>query len=45
MKWTIEVQTNEEGLPCLKRMFHTKFWSKLLQKDEEGKFHRQEIID
>ncbi|KAG5580007.1 hypothetical protein H5410_050634 [Solanum commersonii] len=37
MKWTIEVQMNEEGFPCLKRKFRTKFWSKLLQRDAEGK--------
>ncbi|KAG5576769.1 hypothetical protein H5410_056903 [Solanum commersonii] len=32
MKWAIEVQMNEEGFPCLRRKFHTKFWSKLLQR-------------
>ncbi|KAG5570720.1 hypothetical protein H5410_060486 [Solanum commersonii] len=37
LKWTIEVQMNEEGFPCLRRKFHTKFWSKLLQRDAEGK--------
>ncbi|KAG5570722.1 hypothetical protein H5410_060488 [Solanum commersonii] len=45
MKRTIEIQMNEEGFPCLRRKFHTKFWSKLLQRDAEGKVHEQDIID
>lgn len=45
LKWTIEVQKNEEGFPCLKRKFHIKFWSKLLQRDAEEKVHGWEIID
>ncbi|KAG5570715.1 hypothetical protein H5410_060481 [Solanum commersonii] len=41
----IEVQTNEEGFPCLKIKFHRKFWCKLLQRDAEGKLHGREIVD
>ncbi|KAG5568026.1 hypothetical protein H5410_064954, partial [Solanum commersonii] len=36
---------NIEGFPCLRRTFHTKFWSKLLQIDAKGKVHGQEIVD
>ncbi|KAG5590174.1 hypothetical protein H5410_040688 [Solanum commersonii] len=45
MKWSIEVNTTSEGFPCLQRTFYTKFWSKLLQKNPEGKIHGHEIID
>ncbi|KAG5590986.1 hypothetical protein H5410_041500 [Solanum commersonii] len=45
MKWSIEVNNTSEGFPCLQRTFYTKFWSKLLQKNPEGKLHGQEIID
>lgn len=39
MKWTVEVQTDGQEFPCLKRKFHTKFWSKLLHKNPEGQLH------
>ncbi|KAG5607795.1 hypothetical protein H5410_029287 [Solanum commersonii] len=45
MRWSIEVNTTSEGFPCLQRVFYTKFWSKLLQKNPEGKLHGQEILD
>ncbi|KAG5632037.1 hypothetical protein H5410_003754 [Solanum commersonii] len=45
MKWSIEVNNTSEGFPCLQRTVYTKFWSKLLQKNPEGKLHGQEIID
>ncbi|KAG5595776.1 hypothetical protein H5410_037008 [Solanum commersonii] len=45
MKWSIEVDNTSEGFPCLQRTVYTKFWSKLLQKNPEGKLHSQEIID
>ena len=45
MKWTIEVQADGQGFPCLQRKFHTKFWSKLLHKDAEGQLRGREIID
>ncbi|KAG5577032.1 hypothetical protein H5410_057166 [Solanum commersonii] len=45
MKWSIEVNNTSEGFPCMQRTFYTKFWSKLLQKNPEGKLHGQEIID
>ncbi|KAG5591044.1 hypothetical protein H5410_041558 [Solanum commersonii] len=45
MKWSIEVNNTSEGFPCLQRTFYTKFWSKLLQKNPEGKLHGQKIID
>ncbi|KAG5568366.1 hypothetical protein H5410_064619 [Solanum commersonii] len=45
MKWSIEVNSTSEGFPYLQRTFYTKFWSKLLQKNPEGKLHGQEIID
>ncbi|KAG5585433.1 hypothetical protein H5410_045867 [Solanum commersonii] len=45
MKWSIEVNNTSKGFPCLQRTFYTKFWSKLLQKNPEGKLHGQEIID
>ncbi|KAG5619592.1 hypothetical protein H5410_004810 [Solanum commersonii] len=45
MKWSIEVNNTSEGFPCLQRIFYTKFWSKLLQKNPKGKLHGQEIID
>ncbi|KAG5609742.1 hypothetical protein H5410_021023 [Solanum commersonii] len=45
MKWSIEVNTTSEGFPCLQRTFYTKFWSKLLQKNSEGKIQGQEIIN
>ncbi|KAG5587050.1 hypothetical protein H5410_047484 [Solanum commersonii] len=45
MRWSIEVNTTSEGFPCLQRVFYTKFWSKLLQKNPEGQLHGQEIID
>ncbi|KAG5631644.1 hypothetical protein H5410_003361 [Solanum commersonii] len=45
MKWSIEVNNTLEGFPCLQRTFYTKFWSKLLQKNPEGKLHGQEIFD
>ncbi|KAG5590636.1 hypothetical protein H5410_041150 [Solanum commersonii] len=45
MKWSVEVHNTSEGFPCLQRTVYTKFWSKLLQKNPEGKLHGQEIID
>jgi len=45
MKWSIEVNNTSEGFPCLQRVFYTKFWSKLLQKNQEGQLHGQEILD
>ncbi|KAG5601416.1 hypothetical protein H5410_032786 [Solanum commersonii] len=45
MKWSIEVNNTSEEFVCLQRTFYTKFWSKLLQKNPEGKLHGQEIID
>ncbi|KAG5616227.1 hypothetical protein H5410_016051 [Solanum commersonii] len=45
MKWSVEVHNTSEGFPCLQRTFYTKFWSKLLQKNPEGKLHGQKIID
>ncbi|KAG5592750.1 hypothetical protein H5410_043264 [Solanum commersonii] len=45
MRWSIEVNTTSEGFPCLQRVFYTKFWSKLLQKNPEGKLHGQEILN
>ncbi|KAG5606941.1 hypothetical protein H5410_028433 [Solanum commersonii] len=42
---TVEVHNTSEGFPCLQRTVYTKFWSKLLQKNPEGKLHGQEIID
>lgn len=45
MKWSIEVSSNPDGFPCLQRIFYTKFWNKLLQKNNDGKIHGQEIID
>ncbi|KAG5605751.1 hypothetical protein H5410_027243 [Solanum commersonii] len=45
MKWSIEVNNTSERFPCLQKTFYTKFWSKLLQKNPEGKLHGQEIID
>ncbi|KAG5574882.1 hypothetical protein H5410_055016 [Solanum commersonii] len=45
MRWSIEVNITSEGFPCLQRVFYTKFWSKLLQKNPEGKLHGQEILD
>ncbi|KAG5572755.1 hypothetical protein H5410_062521 [Solanum commersonii] len=45
MKWSIEVNTTSDGFPCLKRTFYTKFWSKLLQNNLEGKLNGQEILD
>ncbi|KAG5630193.1 hypothetical protein H5410_001910 [Solanum commersonii] len=44
-RWSIEVSTTSEGFPCLQRVFYAKFWSKLLQKNPEGRLHGQEIID
>lgn len=47
MKWNVEMNQTKEGFPCLNRIFYTKFWRKLLQKDpkDQGKIHGQEIID
>jgi len=45
MKWSVEVNNTSEGFPCLQRVFYTKFWSKLLQKNQEGQLHGQEILD
>ncbi|KAG5572457.1 hypothetical protein H5410_062223 [Solanum commersonii] len=45
MRWSIGVNTTSEGFPCLQRVFYTKFWSKLLQKNPEEQLHRQEIMD
>jgi len=45
MKWNVEVHNTSEGFPCLQRTFYTKFWSKLISKDLEGKVHGLEILD
>ncbi|KAG5606870.1 hypothetical protein H5410_028362 [Solanum commersonii] len=45
MKRSIEINNTSEGFHCLQRTFYTKFWSKLLQKNPEGKIYGQEIID
>ncbi|KAH0676996.1 hypothetical protein KY285_024797 [Solanum tuberosum] len=45
MKWNVEVNSTSEGFPCLLRTFYTKFWSKLINKDLDGKVHGQEILD
>jgi len=45
MKWSVEVNTTSDGFPCLQQTFYTKFWSELLQKDQEGKVHGQDILD
>ncbi|KAG5620264.1 hypothetical protein H5410_005482, partial [Solanum commersonii] len=45
MKWSVEVNNTSDGFPCLHRTFHAKFWSKLTQKNLEGKVHGQQIVD
>ncbi|KAG5615880.1 hypothetical protein H5410_015704, partial [Solanum commersonii] len=45
LKWSIEVNTTSDGFPCLQRTSYTKFWSKLLQKNQEGQTHGQEILN
>jgi len=45
LKWSIEVNTTSDEFPCLQRTFYTKFWSKLLQKNQDGHMHGQEILD
>ncbi|KAG5589839.1 hypothetical protein H5410_040353 [Solanum commersonii] len=45
LKWSIEVDTTSDGFPCLQRTFYTKFWSKLLEENQEGHLHGQEILD
>lgn len=48
MRWTIEVNDqvhDKNEFPTLRRKFHTKFWSKLLHKDQDNKIIGQEIID
>ncbi|KAG5619580.1 hypothetical protein H5410_004798 [Solanum commersonii] len=43
LKWNVEVHNTSEGFSCLQRTFYTKFWSKLINKDLDGKVHGQEI--
>ncbi|KAG5591109.1 hypothetical protein H5410_041623 [Solanum commersonii] len=45
MKWNVKVNNTSEGFPCLQQTFYTKFWSKLINKDLDGKVHGQEILD
>ncbi|KAG5570656.1 hypothetical protein H5410_060422 [Solanum commersonii] len=45
LKWSIEVNTTSDEFPCLRRTFYTKFWSKLLQKNQDEHTHGQETLD
>ena len=45
MKWDVDNGNTEEGIPCLHRIYYTKFWSKLLQPDQQGKMYGKDLIN
>lgn len=45
MKWDVEFGYTTEGIPCLNRIFYTKFWSKLLISEKDGKLYGQALLD
>jgi len=44
MKWNVQTGYTSEGIPCLNRIFYHKFWSKLLQSNQQGKLYGEELI-
>lgn len=45
IRWSVEVHTNINGFPWLKRIFYINFWNKLFHKNSDGSFHGQDIIE
>lgn len=44
-KWSPEVSYTTQQIPCLKRIFYTKWWKKMLRKNDNGIIECQETID
>lgn len=45
LKWEPEVGYTQQNLPCIKRVFYTKFWKRMLRKNAQGVLEGQEPID
>lgn len=45
LKWSIEVKLNPDNVPCLMRIYYTKFWGKLNQQTAEGNVHGHQLIE
>lgn len=44
-KWSPEVGYTTQQLPCLRRIFFTKFWKKMISKDKDGLMESQQTLD
>ncbi|KAL8031786.1 hypothetical protein ABFX02_13G050700 [Erythranthe guttata] len=44
-KWEPELGHTPQNIPCIKRATYTKFWKRMLRKNEHGVIEGQETID